>query len=59
MLYFKQFYFIVTTVSVVGYGDQIPGADGYQDTFLLTVTILLGILSFSYLTGQVDSFIRG
>jgi len=47
------------TVSTVGYGDSNPEIDqDYHDQLLLTFTMILGILSFSYLSGQLTTFMK-
>lgn len=49
-LYLSQVYFIVSSVSTVGYGDDVPEiSNDSNDRILLIFTMNLGILFFCYL----------
>ena len=58
-LYLGQAYLVVTTVSTVGYGDDVPDMSiRTTDRLLLVFTMNLGILFFCYLQGQLIEFMK-
>ena len=54
-LYITAFYFTVTTLVTVGYGDIT--AISLQDKLLCILLMLIGVLSFSFATGALSSII--
>ena len=53
-VYFDQFYFLVTTLTVVGYGVNMPDYNLYlSDTVSLMFMILFGTIIFSKFTGGI------
>jgi len=52
-LYLTSFYFIITTMSTVGYGD-ISGQNNLERTVSI-VLMLVGVISFSFATGSLSS----
>ena len=54
-LYITAFYFTVTTLVTVGYGDIAP--DSVEEKILCILLMLLGVISFSFTTGALASII--
>lgn len=54
-LYLTSFYFTVTTVLTVGYGDITPYNNG--EKFVCITLMLIGVISFSFATGVLSSII--
>lgn len=54
-LYMTSFYFTVTTVLTVGYGDITAYSIG--EKFFCIFLMLVGVLSFSFATGALSSII--
>jgi len=54
-LYIKAYYFTVTTLVTVGYGD-IHSYNEYEDVVCI-IMMLLGVISFSFATGSIASII--
>ena len=52
-LYLTSFYFIITTMTTVGYGD-ISG-DNNLERAVSIVIMLVGVISFSFATGSLSS----
>jgi len=52
-LYIASFYFVVTTITTVGYGD-ISGNNSAERMFGCLLMII-GVLAFSFSTGQLSS----
>ena len=52
-LYIASFYFVVTTITTVGYGD-ISGTNSAERMFGCLLMII-GVLAFSFSTGQLSS----
>jgi potassium voltage-gated channel Eag-related subfamily H protein 6/hyperpolarization activated cyclic nucleotide-gated potassium channel 2 len=55
-LYLTAFYFTVTTLVTVGYGDITPSSD--SEKFMCIVMMMLGVVSFSVTTGALSSIIQ-
>ena len=54
--YFKQFSFMTTTLTVVGYGADMPDySENINDTTLLMFMMLFGTFVFSKMAGGVRS----
>ena len=54
-LYFQAFYFTVTTASTVGYGDIGPTTSA--ERIFCTILMILGVTSFSFVTGSLSSIV--
>ena len=54
-LYITAFYFTVTTLVTVGYGDITPYS--VEEKALCIFLMLIGIVSFSFTTGTLASII--
>lgn len=54
-LYVTSFYFTVTTVLTVGYGDI--SAYSLMEKFFCIFIMLVGVMSFSFATGALTSII--
>jgi hypothetical protein len=52
-LYVRSFYFIVTTITTVGFGD-ITGGNTAEMLFAVTIMII-GVIAFSFATGSLTS----
>jgi hypothetical protein len=52
-LYILSFYFIVTTVTTVGYGDYSPD-NRYERVFCMFLMII-GVSSFTFVSGALSS----
>lgn len=55
-LYVTSFYFTVTTILTVGYGDIC--AQNMAERLYCVVLMLIGVLSFSFATGALSSIIQ-
>jgi hypothetical protein len=54
-LYIVSFYFTVTTIVTVGYGDITP-KNGMERLFCV-ILMLIGVISFSFITSTLTSII--
>ena len=54
-MYIVSFYFTVTTITTVGYGD-IKGHTTIERVFC-TITMILGVVSFSFASGSLASIL--
>lgn len=52
---FDDFYFVIVTLTTVGYGDITPQT--YNEKVLSIILILIGILVFSTITASISSFL--
>ena len=52
---FDDFYFVVVTLTTVGYGDVVPKT--YNERILALILILIGIFVFSSITAAMSSFL--
>ena len=52
---FDDFYFVVVTLTTVGYGDVTPKT--YNEKVLTIILILIGIFMFSTITAAISSFL--
>lgn len=52
---FDDFYFIIVTLTTVGYGDVTPKT--YNEKVLVIILILIGIFIFSAITAAMSSFL--
>lgn len=52
-IYLISLYFIIETMSTVGYGDY--GPVGIAETIFLTIMFIFGVVAFSYATGSLTS----
>lgn len=55
VLYIQSFYFMVETITTVGYGDY--SASNVAENIYLIVIMFAGVISFSYATGSLSSII--
>ena len=54
-LYIVSFYFTVTTIVTVGYGDITP--KNAQERLFCVILMLIGVISFSFITSTLTSII--
>lgn len=54
-LYIVSFYFTVTTIVTVGYGDITP--KNGMETLFCVILMLIGVISFSFITSTLTSII--
>ena len=54
-LYFTSFYFTVTTIMTVGYGDIT--AQSLIEKIVCIVVMSIGVVAFSFATGSISSII--
>lgn len=52
---FDYFYFVIVTLTTVGYGDITPQT--YNEKVLTMILILIGIIMFSTITATISSFL--
>ncbi len=52
---FDDFYFVIVTLTTVGYGDITPQT--YNEKILTMILILIGIVVFSTITAAISSFL--
>ena len=55
-LYIRAFYFTVTTITTVGFGDISPGTD--SEMIFGVVVMICGVIAFSYATGSLSSLLQ-
>lgn len=53
--WFDDFYFVIVTLTTVGYGDVTPKT--YNEKVLVIILILIGIFIFSAITAAMSSFL--
>ena len=54
-LYITSFYFTITTITTVGFGDITP--ETTLEKLFCTFTMLLGVVAFSFATGSLSSIL--
>ena len=54
-MYWLSMYFSVTTITTVGYGDL--SAKNTPERILGIISMILGVIAFSYATGALSSLI--
>ena len=54
-LYVTSYYFTVTTIMTVGYGDIV--AQSLGEKLLAILLMLIGVVAFSFATGSISSII--
>ena len=54
-LYMTSFYFTVTTIVTVGYGDITPVS--IIEKILCVILMIIGVIGFSFVTGALASII--
>jgi voltage-gated potassium channel Kch len=52
---FDYFYFVIVTLTTVGYGDITPQT--YNEKILTMILILIGIVIFSTITASISSYL--
>lgn len=55
-LYLTSFYFTVTTITTVGYGD-ISGGSSAEKVFCIIIMVV-GVISFSFASGSLASIMQ-
>ena len=55
VIYFNAFYFILTTITTVGYGD-ISGSTNVEKVFCIMMMVT-GVISFSVLSGSLANIL--
>ena len=55
-LYLTSFYFTITTITTVGYGDF--SAKTFTEKIVCIFIMILGVIGFSYASGSFTSFIQ-
>jgi hypothetical protein len=55
-LYTTAFYFVVTTIMTVGYGDLT--AQSISEKVLCILLMIIGVIAFSFATGALSSIIQ-
>ena len=55
-LYLTSFYFTVTTIVTVGYGDITPISMG--EKIICIILMVMGVIAFSFTTGSLASIIQ-
>ena len=53
--WFDDFYFVIVTLTTVGYGDVTPKT--YNEKVLAIILILIGVFVFSAITAIISSFL--
>ena len=53
--YLTAFYFTITTISTVGYGDFSPGT--FLEKIIGILLMFGGVMAFSFATGSLSSYI--
>lgn len=54
-LYMLSVYFVLTTVSTVGYGDLVPGTSG--ERVFCVILMFVGVSAFTFVSGALSSII--
>ena len=54
-LYIRAFYYTVTTITTVGFGDISPGTD--VEMIFGVIVMICGVIAFSYATGSLSSLL--
>ena len=54
--YITSFYFTVTTITTVGYGDIM--AISILEKFFTIITMIIGVISFSFASGSLASILQ-
>ena len=54
-LYVSSFYFTVTTITTVGFGDLTP--ETMLEKIFCCILMLLGVIGFSFATGSLSSIL--
>ena len=54
-LYMVSFYWTITTISTVGYGDI--SANNFSERFFCSLMMLIGVISFSFANGSLSSIL--
>ena len=55
-IYIISFYWTITTITTVGYGD-ISGTNGFEKVFC-SIVMIIGVISFSLANGSLASIIQ-
>ena len=54
-IYFTSFYWCITTITTVGYGD-ISGTSAFERVFC-SLVMIIGVVSFSFVNGAIASIL--
>ena len=55
--YWLAFYYIVSTITTVGYGDIVPHKDSFRVKLISIVMMLIGQITFSYLAASLTAIL--
>ena len=55
-LYLTSFYFTITTITTVGYGDFSPGT--FSEKIIGCIIMFVGVLAFSFASGSLANYIQ-
>ena len=54
--YMTAFYFTITTITTVGYGDLSPGT--FIEKIFGVIIMFLGVMAFSFASGSLTNYIQ-
>ena len=55
-MYFISLYFVMQTITTVGYGDVNP--TNTKERIFIVALMLIGVISFSFISGSVSSIVQ-
>jgi voltage-gated potassium channel len=55
-MYFISLYFVMQTITTVGYGDVSP--TNTKERIFIVILMLIGVISFSFISGSLSSIIQ-
>jgi hypothetical protein len=55
-MYFISLYFVMQTITTVGYGDVSP--TNTKERIFIVILMLVGVISFSFISGSVSSIVQ-
>ena len=55
-LYVTSFYFIITTITTVGYGDYSPTT--FAEKIIGVIIMFVGVIAFSFASGSLSNYIH-
>ena len=55
-MYFISLYFVMQTITTVGYGDVNP--TNTKERIFIVILMLIGVISFSFISGSLSSIIQ-
>lgn len=54
-IYSRSFYWCITTITTVGYGDVLPITQ--QEQLFCSLIMIIGVIAFSFVTGSLTSIL--